>query len=87
MCCIGDVRADSRAFHEPSRDLRSSPWLRVNAHLNTISEATERIRGFAETDWAAREAMRNDNSGYLKPDGTLVKDVRVNPHLVNELAI
>jgi hypothetical protein len=67
MCTAGDLLRDSTAFNAPSPDVKTSPWLRVEPHLNTIAEATERVRTYAESDWGSREAMRPE-SGYFDED-------------------
>jgi hypothetical protein len=81
MCCDGDLRQASYAFQKPAppNDIASSPWLQVRPALHSIAEATERLRCWVESDWAAREALRG-KSGHLDENGQLVPDVRRNPH-------
>ena len=80
MCTDGDLMAASMAFQKPNpaNDVRTSPWLRVDAHLHTIGSAAERVRLWAEAEWQSREAQR-PTSGRLRPDGTILADVRRNP--------
>ena len=85
MCTDGDLMAASMQFQRPSpaADVRASPWLRVTPHLHTVASAAERIRSWAESEWAAREAQR-PTSGRLRPDGSVAADVRRNPFAVTQ---
>jgi hypothetical protein len=68
------------AFQKPNplADVRTSPWLRVEPFLHSTASANERITTWARDEWQAREAQR-PTSGRLRPDGTLIADVRRNP--------
>lgn len=77
MCCDGDLIQASRTFLQPNRDVRSSPWLRVQPKLHTISEAAERVRVTAESAWAAIYAARPKTGKVI--DGTVVYDEFRNP--------
>ena len=85
MCTSGDLLSACAQFQRPSpaADVRTSPWLRVTPHLHTVASAAERIRSWAESEWAAREAQR-PTSGRLRPDGTLIADVRRNPFALSK---
>lgn len=56
MCSTGSLLEDSRAFATAGPDVRKSGWLRVAPHLNTIAEARERVRDYAENAWASINA-------------------------------
>ena len=74
MCCSNDLLHACAEFQKPSPlgDVRSNPWLRVGPHLHTVASAAERLRGWAETDWAAQEAQRP--AGGRMINGTMVPD-------------
>lgn len=80
MCTSNDLMAACMAFQQPNplADVRTSPWLRVDPCLHTISSATERLRLWAEAGWRVREAQRPE-SGPLRPDGSILADKRHNP--------
>jgi hypothetical protein len=50
---LGDVESDSRAFRQFDRGHRTSPWFRIPLRLNTVAEARERYRRWAEVRWDA----------------------------------
>jgi len=48
-CADGpDLESDSRASRQPDRGHRTSPWFRIPLRLNTVAEARERYRRWAE---------------------------------------
>jgi hypothetical protein len=53
-CADGlDLESDSRAFRQFDRGHRTSPWFRIPLRLNTVAEARERYRRWAEVRWDA----------------------------------
>lgn len=83
MCCTGNLVEDSRAFAFAGTDVRSSGWLRVNPHLNTIAEARERVRAHAENAWASINAGLA-NRGRLTETGDIKWDKVHNPFAAAE---
>ncbi len=52
MCCAGNLVAESAMFVRPDPiGHRASPWARCVLRLNTISEARDRYRSFAESEF------------------------------------
>jgi len=85
MCCSSDLLASCAQFLKPRPvgDVRSSPWLKTVPFLRTIASATERLRGWAERDWAAQEAERLKGGRLI--DGVVVPDAaRSNPFALDE---
>ena len=85
MCTSGDLLASCAQFLKPRPvgDVRSSPWLKTVPFLRTIASATERLRGWAERDWAAQEAERLKGGRLI--DGVVVPDAaRSNPFALDE---
>jgi len=83
MCTNNDLLAACAAFQKPNplNDIRTSPWLRVTPFLHTVATAAERLRSWAEAEWAAQEAQRPESGRMI--DNTFVKDSpRVNPFAV-----
>jgi hypothetical protein len=60
MCTNGDLLESCAAFQRPHPhgDVRTSPWLRCQPHLHSVDSATERLRAWCETEWAAQESQR-----------------------------
>ena len=80
ICTDGDLLAACAQFQKPNpaNDIRTSPWPKVDRHLHSVGSANERLRAWAEVEWQSREAQR-PTSGRLRPDGTILADVRRNP--------
>ena len=51
MCAADDLVTAGGIFSRRTADIRSCPWLPVTPRLHTISEATERLRQWAEASW------------------------------------
>jgi hypothetical protein len=81
MCTGSDVVQAGRAFRARRADIRTAPWLRITPKLNTISEAKERLRQWAEQEWTllnphdpSRGALGEDGHGHV------IAEVRRNPY-------
>jgi hypothetical protein len=59
-------------------DWKSSPWLRLPLTLNSVAVAAERLRSFAEAEWAAIENSRGVR-GTMTANGHVVDPPRINP--------
>jgi hypothetical protein len=87
MCTDGDLLASCSEFQKapPAADVRRSPWLQTTPHLHTVASATERLRRWCESEWAAEESRR-PRSGRLI-NGTVVHDPpRHNPFTRQEVS-
>ena len=51
MCAADDLVTAGGIFSRRTAEIRSCPWLPVTPRLHTISEATERLRQWAEASW------------------------------------
>ncbi|BBY19025.1 hypothetical protein [Mycolicibacterium litorale] len=77
MCSAGDLINDSRAFAMAGNQPRQSAWLRVAPRLNTIAEARERVRAYAESAWASMNG--HAKRGRLTDTGDVAWDPVRNP--------
>jgi hypothetical protein len=80
LCTAGDLLQACAQFHKPRPvgDVRSSPWLTVVPFLHSVDSARERLRAWAERDWAAQESERLKGGCLI--DGVIVHDApRRNP--------
>ena len=77
-----DVWRASEIIRARMADWKTSPWLRLPLKLNSVAEAAERLRVFAEAEWDAANAHRA-GSGRLTANG-FVPEVRVNPFAKSE---
>ena len=70
----GDLLQACAEFLKPRQvgDVRSSPWLKTVPFLHSIASASERLRAWAERDWAAQEAERLKGGRLI--DGVVVPD-------------
>ena len=72
-----NLEADSAAFRGTGTH-RASPWFRVPLRLNTVAEAVERYRVWAEAQWDATHPNRVVQ--YQKPDGSVGEREVKNPY-------
>ena len=84
FCTRGPLVAHSFEFNIPGVH-RGSPWFRVAPlHLNSVAEATERYREFADAAW---EAMHGGRPHQRQTATGELEDVpHVNPYAKAELA-
>jgi hypothetical protein len=85
MCTSNDLLAACAAFQRarPFGHLSTSPWLRCQPFLHSTASAAERLRAWAERDWAAQEAERLKGGRLI--DGVVVPDAaRSNPFALDE---
>jgi len=76
-CADGpDLESDSRASRQPDRGHRTSPWFRIPLRLNTVAEARERYRRWAEASSDATHPNRVVQ--HQKPNGSVgrVRDLK-----------
>jgi hypothetical protein len=66
---VPDLESDSRAFRHSDRGHRTSPWFRIPLRLNTVAEAREPDRRWAEASWDATHPNRVVQ--HQKPDGSV----------------
>jgi hypothetical protein len=79
-----DLEADSTTFRQPDRGHRTSPWYRIPLRLNTVSEAKERYRVWAESQWDATHYTRTIQR--QTPDGGVEEFELRNPYARMALA-
>jgi hypothetical protein len=80
MCTDSPLLQSCAEFQKPSPagDVRSSPWLKVSAHLHSVDSARERLRVWAEAAWADEEAQHPRGGRLI--NGIIVDDpARPNP--------
>lgn len=83
MCASSDLVQAGRAFRARRADIRTAPWLRITPKLNTIAEAKERLRAWAETEWNLINP-HHPSRGRIDENGRVVPEVRRNPYALAE---
>jgi|SRR5215217_834094 len=78
MCTSSDIVQAGKAFRARTADIRTAPWLRITPKLNTISEAQERLRAWAEQEWNLLNP-HDPSRGQLDENGHVIAEVRRNP--------
>jgi hypothetical protein len=66
-------------------DWRTSPWLRLPLRLNTLDQAREQLRAYAEGAWDALESSRGER-GRLTENGFVRDPRRRNPFALSDNA-
>ncbi|BBZ17080.1 hypothetical protein [Mycolicibacterium gadium] len=77
MTTDSDLMQAGAAFRARRSDIRSSPWLRLTPRLNSISQAKERLRQFAETAW---DELNANPPATFDERGNTVPIPRTNPY-------
>jgi len=76
MCTGAPLMRAGALFQRRTADLKTVPWLHLPARLNTIAEARERLRVWAEAEWNTL----NNTPGRGHFEGSeFVPEIRENP--------
>lgn len=81
MCTGSDIIQAGKAFRARTADIRTAPWLRITPKLNTIGEAKERLRQWAEAEWNLLNP-HDPNRGTFGEDGQIIAEIRRNPFVL-----
>lgn len=88
ICCTDgpNLESDSRAFRQPDRGHRTSPWFRtIPVKLHTVDSARDRYRQWASGEWQRLNA--GPPTSYLDENGRMHQLPRPeNPFATPELA-
>jgi hypothetical protein len=79
MCTDSDIVQAGKAFRARRAEINTCPWLRISPKLNTIAEAKERLRGWAEVEWNLLNP-HNPNRGVIGEEGKIIPEIRRNPY-------